>query len=180
MKQLDDDIDSESDIILQSPLLTHVVLEGETLTGICLRYRCTRREIEQLNRSTHVDETLGICDTLIVPNRLKCKADRNRIQFLTKNIVVQILRSKVAVGDVEAKLYLEEADWNFENASKKVKEDLAWEQSALSERKGNLLPPNPNKEDSSTTNTGSRVNIELPHVTKTVQYYSDRRHLKQD
>ncbi len=180
LKQLDDDIDSESDIILQSPLLTHIVLEGETLTGICLRYRCTRREIGQLNRNAHIDETLGICDTLIVPNRLKCKADRNRIQFLTKNIVVQILRSKAVVGDVEAKLYLEEADWNFENACKKVKEDLAWEQSTLSERKGNLLPPKRNKEDSNTTNTGSRINIELPRVIKTFQCSSDSRHLKKD
>ncbi len=173
MKQLNDD-DIDSDIILQSPLLTHVVLEGETLSGICLRYWCTRREIEQLNRGTHIDEALGICDTLIVPNRLKCKADRYRIQFLTKSVAIQIFRRKVAVGDVEAKLYLEEADWNFENASKKAKEDLAWEQSALCERKSSPRPLNRDKQDSSTTNTGSRINIELP------RYRSSRRRLKQD
>ncbi len=177
-KQLDDiDSDGEGDIILQSPLLTHIVLEGETLTGICLRYRCTRREIERLNRSAHINETLGLCDTLIVPNRFKDEADRGRIQFLTKDVIVQILRSMVGVGDVEAKLYLEDAEWNFENAIVKLKEDLAWEQSTLPERKGNILPSNQNKEDS--TYTGSDDSIELPSVIKMVQSVG-REHLKQD
>ncbi len=169
--------DGEGDIILRSPLLTHIVLEGETLTGICLRYRCTRQEIQRLNRRTHINETLGLCDTLIVPNRFKGEADRSHIQFLTKDVIVQTLRNMVGVGDVEAKLYLEEADWNFENAIKKIKEDLAWEQSALLERNGNILPSNLSQEDN--TNTGSDISIELPPVIKMVRSV-DRKHLKQD
>ncbi len=179
LKLLDDveENDGEGDIVLQSPLLTHVVLEGETLTGVCLRYRCTRREIERLNRSALIDETLGLCDTLIVPNRLKGEADRSRIQFLTKEVVVQILRNTFMVGDVEAKLYLEEEDWDFENASRRLKEDLAWEQSTLPERKGNLLPSSLNQEDR--TNTESSISLELPPVIQMVRP-PDGRHLKQD
>lgn len=108
--------------------IEHVVMPEDTLQGICLRYKIKAHVLKRHNNfsgdSFRMVSVLKIPmaeirDSVIVP------------QARTQDVVLQVFRNTTGLGVVEAKLYLDDNDWDPARAHEAWEADNIWEQRQL-------------------------------------------------
>ena len=113
----------------------HVILPGDTLQGICLKYKIKPRDLKRANPQVDVrDSTLRGLSVLVIPGDGPCQP---------RSLEVDVARFRTAcpsLGSREARYYLSEADGDFDDAVARAREDTAWEIVASSS-KAKAPPP---------------------------------------
>jgi len=133
----------------QRKFLEHKVCPSDTFQGLCLRYKITPTELRQSNRGFSGTNLLLAPDPLRIPLPLIGNIAIRVFDVYNGNInsandkpsMVKKLQkacgyglncasnSKLALS--EARCYLELNDWNYEEALKNAKEDLAMEKATM-------------------------------------------------
>lgn len=104
--------------------IEHVVLPSDTLAGICLRYKVKPAILKRYNQ--FFGENIQTVKVIKVP-AAHLHGTVFHPQMKTKEVVLQTFRNKTDLGQIEARMYLEDHDWDQERALKAWEEDNAWE-----------------------------------------------------
>jgi hypothetical protein len=115
----------ETKVFDKSVLIEHVILPGDTLQGICLRYRVSAVEVRRHNmfsgNNIQFKKTLRIPLEPGVPIVLQ-GYDRNELKL-------QLFKNETGEENTEAKIYLEDHNWNVTEAIKAWRQDDVWTRS---------------------------------------------------
>ena len=124
--------------VLGVDFVEHVVLPGDTLQGICLRYKINPTKLRQANRFSGTNLHLAP-KRLIIPLTSSNKAHSIRIQDMeSKDCKIHsFLAEYPRLNATEAKAYLELADWKLMEAIASAREDQEWENDVAGGRKAN-------------------------------------------
>eukprot|EP00977_Amphora_coffeiformis_P017864 scaffold5999_cov149-Amphora_coffeaeformis.AAC.1 len=115
----------------------HVVLPTDTLAGICLLYKITRRELQRANRFYGNDLRLAP-GKLYVPITEKARryvhlrtitrSGRNAQDVESHEFkMAAFLAQHRSLSMMEAKCYLDTNDWDLEQAIEEARHDVEWE-----------------------------------------------------
>eukprot|EP01039_Chlorochromonas_danica_P006425 gene6425-7084_t len=109
-------------ITLTSPsVIEHVVMPEDTLQGLCLRYRVSAVDLRRANlfsgNNFHFKKTLRI--PLVAGSIIQPQLDSPEVKL-------QLFVNATGEGRVEARLYLEDHNWDVDKAIKAWKEDENW------------------------------------------------------
>mmetsp|Transcript_2876 Transcript_2876/g.7897 ORF Transcript_2876/g.7897 Transcript_2876/m.7897 type:complete len:427 (+) Transcript_2876:114-1394(+) len=114
--------------ILGVDYVEHVCLPTDTMQGICIAYNVSA---SQLRRANHFSGTLHSApEKLLIPlSKQALRTGFIRVQDTdTKEYKLHYFQAEFPnMSAVEAKVYLELADWKVKDALKSAKEDLEWE-----------------------------------------------------
>jgi len=100
--------------------LEHIILPSDTLTGICLRYRCKPAELRRLNN--FFGDNFRLCQKLIIP--VKEGVNLEQLQQHSEVAKVQAFCNDSRLGPQEARYYLGAAGWDLASA---LRADRLWE-----------------------------------------------------
>ena len=113
----------EGTILFPNPsIIEHTVMPGDTLQGICLRYRVNATEIRRANLFS--GNSIQFKQTLLIPINGGCIV---RPQIETHDILVQRFKNVTQEGTTEARIYLEENNWDIVKAIHQWRNDAHWE-----------------------------------------------------
>ena len=101
---------SDTDELDRPLVIEHVVMPDDTLLGISLRYRVRVLDLRRLN--------LLSSDSIFHLKVIKVPVKANTIvqlQRCTKDVKIQKFQNATGEGFIEATIYLEENDFNYEN-----------------------------------------------------------------
>mmetsp|Transcript_17650 Transcript_17650/g.23236 ORF Transcript_17650/g.23236 Transcript_17650/m.23236 type:complete len:258 (+) Transcript_17650:72-845(+) len=118
-----DSEDSTTGLRSGKDFVEHIILPSDTLIGICLRYKVTKRELQKCNN--FFGDNFRLCHKLIIP--IKDGASAVKLQQMTPEIKIKLFQNESGLGVEEAKFYLEMADWHVQRALKQCSEDKRWE-----------------------------------------------------
>mmetsp|Transcript_576 Transcript_576/g.1340 ORF Transcript_576/g.1340 Transcript_576/m.1340 type:complete len:356 (+) Transcript_576:103-1170(+) len=106
----------------------HVVLPTDTLAGICLLYKITRRELQRANRFYGNDLRLAP-GKLYVPITEKARRLGWKAQDVESHEfkMAAFLAQHRSLSMMEAKCYLDTNDWDLEQAIEEARHDVEWE-----------------------------------------------------
>eukprot|EP00617_Octactis_speculum_P020523 CAMPEP_0185752112 /NCGR_PEP_ID=MMETSP1174-20130828/10909_1 /TAXON_ID=35687 /ORGANISM="Dictyocha speculum, Strain CCMP1381" /LENGTH=232 /DNA_ID=CAMNT_0028429407 /DNA_START=34 /DNA_END=733 /DNA_ORIENTATION=+ len=110
--------------VVSPDFIEHVIMPEDTLVGICLRYKASKAVLRRHN--DFFGEQFRLCRTLRIPVNDKNIVDL-RPQAMTKEVKMQITMNRTGLADVEAKIYLDDHNWDVATAVRHAKEDLDWE-----------------------------------------------------
>lgn len=110
---------------LLPPFIEHVVLPHDTLQGVCLRYKISARVLRKHN--SIFGDTLSSCEVLRIPTAHFRPGDLHMLQTDAPEVKVQVVVNRTKLPALEARLYLEDHDWDVEAAVKACVEDDQWE-----------------------------------------------------
>lgn len=114
--------------ILGVDYLEHVCLPTDTIQGICIAYKVSA---SQLRRANHFSGTLHSApQKLLIPlSKQALRTGFIRVQDTdTKEYKLHYFQAEFSdISAVEAKVYLELADWELKDALKSAKGDREWE-----------------------------------------------------
>eukprot|EP00640_Fibrocapsa_japonica_P003674 CAMPEP_0113935320 /NCGR_PEP_ID=MMETSP1339-20121228/2478_1 /TAXON_ID=94617 /ORGANISM="Fibrocapsa japonica" /LENGTH=296 /DNA_ID=CAMNT_0000937417 /DNA_START=81 /DNA_END=971 /DNA_ORIENTATION=+ /assembly_acc=CAM_ASM_000762 len=142
IEALDEDLDDTPE-----GFMSHVVLPGDTLIGICLRYRVKAQELRRIN-NFHGD-FFRLCKTLLIPINAK---NQEISKALTHEQKKQIFVNVSRLGSKEAEYYLSQSEWRLKKALSVWREDALWE----AEMQRNNRMARSQAQDSSNTSTRHR------------------------
>mmetsp|Transcript_34700 Transcript_34700/g.54671 ORF Transcript_34700/g.54671 Transcript_34700/m.54671 type:complete len:272 (-) Transcript_34700:153-968(-) len=103
--------------------LEHIILPSDTLTGICLRYRCKPAELRRLNN--FFGDNFRLCQKLIIP--VKEGVNLEQLQQHSEVAKVQAFCNDSRLGPQEARYYLGAAGWDLASALRAARDDRLWE-----------------------------------------------------
>jgi LysM repeat protein len=105
-------------------VVTHTVMPDDTLQGLCLRYGCSPLEVRRINNFS--GNSIQFKKTLIIPvNRHSCDVEHS-VEY-SREITVQQFRNATGESLAEARVYLEDADYDLEAALSAWRSDEQWE-----------------------------------------------------
>ncbi|CAM9669795.1 unnamed protein product [Chrysoparadoxa australica] len=97
-------------------------MEDDTLTGICLRYKVSKKELHKFN--DFFGDHFRLCTTLRIPVGSPSTLHK---QEPTEPVLMQQFINASGVGAQEAKFYLGANEWDLQAALDEYKADVAWE-----------------------------------------------------
>lgn len=107
-------------------VIEHVVLDSDTLQGLCLRYRVSAVTLRQYNNFSGTS--------------FKCKKYLRipiepglpvQVQQLSRDVLLQRFKNDTGESEKEARCYLEESDWDIKLAIQAWRGDENWESEQL-------------------------------------------------
>lgn len=114
--------------ILGVDYVEHVCLPTDTLQGMCIAYKVS---VSQLRRANHFSGTLHSAPKkILIPlSKQALRTGFIRVQDTdTKEYKLHYFQAEFPdISAVEAKAYLELADWELKDALQSAKEDMEWE-----------------------------------------------------
>jgi LysM repeat protein len=145
--------------------LEHVVMPDDTLQGICLRYKIKANVLRRCNgfigdhfRTEKIlripTEHLRNAGTVFVP------------QSRTNDVLIQLFMGETNIGSIEARLYLDDHDWDMKRALEAWKADEDWEQAQMMKNESNSNETKTSDEKSKPTEPVVTVSIEMPAIEK--------------
>lgn len=111
--------------------IEHVVMPEDTFQGICLRYKVKANMLRRCNNFTgdhfHTEKILRIPTEQLrnTPGAVFLPQTR------TDDVLVQLLRGETGLGAIEARLYLEDNEYDLDKAHAAWKADEEWEEGEL-------------------------------------------------
>ncbi len=118
-------VQDSSDAVIKTsstPLvIEHVILPNDTIQGICLRYRVNITDVRRANYFS--GNNIRGFKSLQIPVQPGVPFE---VQTDSKEIILQKFRNITNENSTEAKIYLEEKNWNLEDAVLSWKEDTKW------------------------------------------------------
>ncbi|KAG5190900.1 hypothetical protein JKP88DRAFT_297360 [Tribonema minus] len=118
--------------------LEHVIMPEDTLVGICLRYRVSKKELHHYN--DFFGEHFRLCKVLRIPNKFTDVEAVAQLQPRSREVDLQRFRYESGLGMKEAAFYLETNDWSLALALLQFRGDTEWE-SAHVEGAAAAAPP---------------------------------------
>mmetsp|Transcript_26402 Transcript_26402/g.26652 ORF Transcript_26402/g.26652 Transcript_26402/m.26652 type:complete len:236 (+) Transcript_26402:96-803(+) len=113
--------DIQSHISSSSAFVEHVILPGDTLMGICLRYGASVLNIRRVNNfSGNAFRSKKVLRIPIQPGIAI------QPQEETPEVILQIFKNETNESDKEARYYLEEHEWDLPSALESWKRDDLW------------------------------------------------------
>lgn len=106
-------------------VIEHVVMPGDTLQGICLKYRASAVNIRRLNMFS--GNNIQFKKVLLVPIDGGAVVEQ---QLNTPEVILQKFRNATGEGIQESRLYLEEHHWDLDKAVLAWRQDEHWEHEA--------------------------------------------------
>jgi len=106
-------------------VIEHVVMPGDTLQGICLKYRSSAVSIRRLNMFS--GNNIQFKEVLLIP------VDGGTVveeQSNTPEVILQKFRNATGEGIQESRLYLDEHGWDLDKAVAAWRQDENWEHDA--------------------------------------------------
>mmetsp|Transcript_35902 Transcript_35902/g.83225 ORF Transcript_35902/g.83225 Transcript_35902/m.83225 type:complete len:305 (-) Transcript_35902:79-993(-) len=104
----------------------HVVMPEDTLVGICMRYRVNKRLLQRHNAFVD-DFSFRCCEKIKIPTA--ALKDGVHVQSHDEEAVkVQRMKNATKLPTIEAKLYLDDHEWNVDAAIVAFQADNAWEE----------------------------------------------------
>lgn len=122
----------------QDEFAEHVVLPSDTLAGIRLRYGVSATDLRRCN--AFQGDNFRMCTILKIPLAKSSRRQRFPYQSETREVVIQRFRIATGLGEIEAGLYLDEADWQLQKAIASARADDAFEASRVAELNSRLAP----------------------------------------
>lgn len=115
--------------------IEHVILSTDTLSGLCLRYHISKRDLQRANGFS--GDSLRLApERLVIPITEKARRlswqpqDKNSKQFKIAALLAQMKH----LSTLEATSYLEMNDWKWDEALQEALNDEAWEREQVAER----------------------------------------------
>jgi LysM repeat protein len=106
---------------------THVVMPEDTLQGICLRYKIKTHILKRFNQDLG-DINLQSVKTLLIPaEHVRLRGKVIVPQVRSRDVELQLFKNDTGLGTIEARLYLDDHDWDAASAKIAWAEDNAWE-----------------------------------------------------
>lgn len=124
LMKLGKDLEDADDFVVfkEDSVIEHVVMPDETIQGLCLRYRISPTELRRYNLFS--GNNIQIKKTLRIP----IKAGTPTItQVDSCEVMIQRFKNETDESHLEARIYLEDSNWNYNLAFKKWQEDKEWE-----------------------------------------------------
>ena len=114
--------------------LTHTVMPSDTLIGICLKYKVSQAQLRRFNSFT--GENFRLCKELRIPTQHMARQGVVvQPQERTRDVTLQDFRNATGLDAIEARLYLDDADWEVAKATAAWAADEQWEQSSSATEK---------------------------------------------
>jgi LysM repeat protein len=115
--------------ILGVDYLEHVILPTDTLQGICIAYKISSTQLKLANHFSGNSLLLAPSKLVIPISKQALRSGYIRIQDTDqKEYKIHALLAEFPdFSMIEAKAYLELADWQLKDAIRSAKEDLEWE-----------------------------------------------------
>lgn len=110
--------------------IEHVVMPEDTLQGLCLRYKIKASLLRRVNGFT--GDHFQTEKVLRIPTEQLRKIPGAVFpQTRTNDVIVQLFRGETGLGSIEARLYLEDHEFDLEKSKAAWKEDEEWEENEL-------------------------------------------------
>ena len=116
--------------------LEHVILPGDTLQGLCIRYKISPVKLRQVNQFSGSNLSFAPAKLYIPVTEESLKNGVIKLQDRTsKDFKLHSFMSELRSAGVfmlsrkEATYYLELSDWDIDSALKNAQDDMLWEQS---------------------------------------------------
>ena len=104
----------------------HVVMPGDTLAGLMIRYGIHLRELKRHN--DFPGRSFQSCATLRIPKRSAADGDVLQLQDPDRrDVKLRRFRVEASASDAEATYYLGLHDWDLDAAVASFRDDAAWE-----------------------------------------------------
>lgn len=111
----------EKEEVKEPTVIEHIIMAEDTFQGICLRYNVSAVELRRLNMFS--GNNIQIKSSLLIPLK---KGAVPTVQIVTREVILQQFRNATGEGIQEAKLYLDENEWNLSQAVTAWKNDETW------------------------------------------------------
>lgn len=111
--------------------IEHVVMPEDTLQGICLRYKVKVNILRRINGFT--GDHFRTEKILRIPTE-QLRNSPGAVflpQTRTDDVLVQLFKGETGLGSIEARLYLEDHEFDLEKAKAAWKADEEWEDAEL-------------------------------------------------
>jgi LysM repeat protein len=110
-------------VVFSKPsILEHTVMPGDTLQGICLRYRVSAVDLRRAN--VFSGNNIQFKTSLLIPINGGVIV---KPQIETHEVILQRFKNLTSEGIQESKMYLEDNQWNLMKAVEHWKADRNWE-----------------------------------------------------
>lgn len=106
-------------------IVEHTVMPGDTLQGLCLKYRVSAVNVRQLNMFS--GSNIQFKKTLLIPIDGVCTIE---FQEDTPDVLIQKFRNATHEGPAESRLYLDEHGWDLNAALQAWRNDENWQRDA--------------------------------------------------
>lgn len=147
-------------IVFTNPsILEHVVMPGDTLQGICLRYRVSAVDLRRANMFS--GNNIQFKTSLLIPINGGAII---RPQIETNEVLLQRFKNLTSEGMQEARMYLDDNDWDFQKALESWKADRHWEEDHSNVQHNNKFSSELPDEEIVTP-----ARIEVPKMVKPIQ-----------
>lgn len=123
MKLLDHTNDDGTVTFNQPSIIEHIVMPIDTLQGLCLQYHAKAIDIRRMNMFS--GNNIQVKTKLLIPINAGVAI---RPQIETEEIILQKFKNVTQEQTQEARLYLDEYQWNLENAIQAWNNDNNWEE----------------------------------------------------
>lgn len=114
-------LDSQANVNATA-IVEHVILSGDTLPGICLKYGVSVVNIRRMNKFSgnafHSRKVLQIPIQKGIPFQ---------IQEQTPDVILQLFKNETSETTEEARFYLDETNWDLTEALQAWRKDDAWD-----------------------------------------------------
>ena len=107
--------------------ITHLVTKVDTLAGLALKYKTSTSTIRRINRLPN--DLVYQRDLIFIPKTPGCSEPIPSVDGLSKGNKISYFVTKTGCVPEESTFYLEEAQWDIDQAIKNWKEDMSWSSS---------------------------------------------------
>jgi hypothetical protein len=122
LKKYLDSVSSPDQMVFDAPaIVEHVILPTDTLQGICLRYRVTAVTLRQYNNFSGTSFRSRKYLRIPVEPGLPIN-----VQISSQDILIQRFKNETGESEKEARYYLEERNWNLNEALAEWTGDENW------------------------------------------------------
>jgi LysM repeat protein len=102
----------------------HTVMPEDTLQGLCLRYGCSPLDVRRMNNFS--GNSIQFKKTIVISvNRYSCEVEHS-VEH-SREITIQQFRNATGESLAEARVYLEDANYDLEAALAAWRSDEQWE-----------------------------------------------------
>lgn len=140
-------------------VIEHVVMPGDTLQGICLKYRVSAVNIRRLNMFS--GNNIQFKTVLLVPVDGGAVVEQ---QLNTPEVMLQKFRNATGEGIQESRLYLDEHHWDLDKAVSAWRQDEHWEHEATVMSPGSSIavidPPTIDEDMGADTMHGQPIHLD--------------------
>lgn len=124
LMKLSDNTNEDGTVSFTQPsIIEHIVMPIDTIQGLCLQYHAKAIDIRRMNMFS--GNNIQVKTKLLIPINAGVAI---RPQIETEEVILQKFKNITQEQTLEARIYLEEHKWNFENALQAWKNDNNWEE----------------------------------------------------